>query len=277
MSVVDIIQAIGVIATIVFSLIAFIQSLLSKNDSKKANELAEKANNISQDANMKAEKANVIAEESLNEIEKSYMPIVRFTKEVHVEKKDIFTLRNEITFDFYNVTFDIFNNFQGVFESPESDENEITCISAEIENCGNGVITGIEIKNFFIQSGNKVSIDRSSQEELEALCYIDEKECNCTQEFILAPKEKVTVNFMITNNVADRENSDYGYAEECIKEFMEGYRNIMISMSLKISSINQSEYEQRYLWGTFVDNKIVHNTFSECECVKKFFTPPKNK
>ena len=189
------------------------------------------------------------------------MPIVRFTSQFNIVQKSVLSLRNQVTFDFDDLLLDINNTYADIdFE----EDDEVVCVEAEIENCGNGIITGIVIKDFFIQSGNKVSIDERSQEEVDALCHF--KECTCEEEFVLIPGEKNVVNFIVTKNVMDRENSDFQWAQEYIEEFVKKYDNIMISMSLEISSVNKSIYQQDYLWGTYLEQKLVHNSFSQAIC-----------
>lgn len=275
MSTADIIQSIGVFATIIFSLIALVQSVNSKKDAivasenaDKANILSEKANEASKDSikeahisNEKAENANELAKKALDESRKNFMPVVRFTSKFNIVQKSIFSLRNEVTFDFNDLILDRYNSYaETIFE----EEDEVVCVEVEIENCGNGIITGIQIMDFFIQSGNKVSIDVRSQEEVEALCHF--KECSCEEEFVLIPGEKIVVNFVVTKNVMDRNNSDFLLAQDYIEEFVNKYDNIMISMSLEITSINKSIYQQDYLWGTFVNQKLVHNSFAQAIC-----------
>lgn len=244
MNIADSIQSIGVIATIIFSLIAFIQSLLSKKDSAKAKEIAENSNILSNTA-------NGISKKALNETSKDYMPLIRFVDEVEVTKKSRDTLRNEITFD-----------FEGKLYDADIDE-EITCISAKIENIGKGLATKIKIGELFIQEGNKVAIDIRAQEELDTLCYIEK--CECEQKFIFNSCEKSIINFIITDNVMERENSDLEWAENRITKFVNEFDNFMISMSVDMKSINNSEYKQEYLWGTYVNKKVVYNSFDKAE------------
>lgn len=239
----DIIQSIGVFATIIFSLIAFIQSLLSNKRVKIAQRMAEEANKL-------ANTANEISKKALNDSSKNYIPLVKFINDIKVTRKDIHTLRSEITFDFDDVLFD-----------GEIDD-EFTCISAEIQNIGGGIVAGIKIKEFLIQEGNEVSIDIRSQEELDTLCYIEE--CECEKKFILEALERININFIVTNNIMERENTDdLGWAEDRINIFLKQYNNFMISMSLEIQSINNSWYEQNSLWGTYIDRKVVSNSFGE--------------
>lgn len=281
MSTADVIQSIGVLATIIFSFIALLQSIKSKKDAiaasesaKKANYLSEKANEEAHISNVKSEKANEearisnekaenaneLAKKALDDARKGFMPIVRFTSQFNIVQKSVLSLRNQVTFDFDDLLLDINNTYADI----DFEEDEVVCIEAEIENCGNGIITGIEIKDFFIQSGNKVSIDVRSQEEVDALCHF--KECTCEEEFVLLPGEKNIVNFIVTKNVMERNNSDFYWAQAHIEEFVEEYDNIMISMSLEISSVNKSIYQQDYLWGTYLEQKLVHNSFSQAFC-----------
>jgi hypothetical protein len=237
----DIIQSIGVVASIIFSLIAFIQSLLSNKRVKIAQHMAEEANKL-------ANTANEISQKALDDSSKNYIPLIEFTNDIKVIQKDIHTLRNEITFDFDNVLFD-------------GESDEITCISAEIQNVGGGIVTGIKIKEFLIQEGNEVSIDIRSQEELDTLCYI--QECECERKFILKALQRTNINFIVTDNVMERENSDLKWAEERINIFLNQYNNFMISMSLEIQSINNSLYEENSLWGTYIGRKVSSNSFSD--------------
>ncbi|MDL2301972.1 hypothetical protein LJC58_06425 [Lachnospiraceae bacterium OttesenSCG-928-D06] len=71
-----------------------------------------------------------------------------------------------MTFDFDDLLLNV------IIEDDLLNENGlVVCVEAEIENCGNGIITGLDIKGFFIQSGNKVSINEQSEEEIENLFY----------------------------------------------------------------------------------------------------------
>lgn len=244
MEIKDIIQSIGVITTIIFSLIALVQSLLSKTKSKMAEERAEKANQLSNEANN-------LASVALNESRKDYIPLIKFVDGVEITEKDINILRNEVTFDFYDVFF-----------NTDINNDTLISISAKIKNIGNGIVTGIKIEDFFIQSGNKVLIDSRSDEPLKSLCFIEK--CECEQQFILEESEETIINFIITDNVMEMEQTNnFDYAENRIKKFFGNYDNFMISMSLEMQSINNSEYQQKHLWGTYIDNKVIHNSFSE--------------
>jgi len=237
MSIADIIQSIGVLTTIIFSIIALIQSMKSKRDSNNAEKIAEEANRLSQKA--------------LDDTRKDYMPLIKFINCLKVTKKNMDILRNEITFDFDELMFNYY------------DSNEITCISVEIENIGKGIITGIKIEDFFIQEGNKVLIDTRNQGDLETLCYIEK--CQCEEKFILNTSERTIINFVITNSVMERNNSDFEWAEDRIESFFKEYDNIMISMSLEIQSLNDSKYKQEHLWGTYLDEKVVCNSFEKAK------------
>lgn len=136
----------------------------------------------------------------------------------------------------------------------------MVCVSTFIENCGEGIVSSLEISEFFIQNGNKVSIDIRSQEKFDTLCYFEK--CNCTENFILLPKERVEINFLITDEVMSRENADFDYAEQYIEEYIRNNKehNIMLGMSINLSSINDSSYQQSDLNATYVRGKVVHNS-----------------
>lgn len=283
MSTIDIIPLIGSGATILFSVIALLQARKSEITAKGANELAEGANKLAEDANKAADEANITAKEANtlsdtanklslkafdNDI-KGYMPMVRFTGRMNSVKKSIFVLRNQVTFDFNKV----FVNLSNIDENKAIDNgeySEVVCIEAEIENCGSGAITGIGIKYFVIQTGNKVTMenDYDGDEDVSALCYIEkstdsEDDCVCSEDFILPFGETMIVNFVITKNVMELADSDdFQWAQDCIMEYLEEHEdNIMILMSLDIKSVNNSIYEQVFLNGTYVRKELVHNSF----------------
>lgn len=247
MEIKDIIQSIGVFATIIFSSIALIQSLISNKRVKIAQHMAAEANRLAKDA-------NDISKKALDDSSKNYIPLIEFINDVKVVRKDIHTLRNEITFDFDDVLFN-------------GEHDEIICISAEIQNVGGGIVTGIKIKEFLIQEGNEVSIDIRSQEELDTLCYI--QECECERKFILNTLQRTNINFIVTDSIMERENSDWEWAEERINIFLNQYNNFMISMSLEIQSINNSFYEENNLWGTYIDMKVSSNSFADLKLITK--------
>ena len=282
-SVVDIIQSVGVIFTILFSVISLVQSrnanvMANSSDkmAKDANDLAKDANDLAKDANDLAKDANEIAKDAsgianiandiskkaLDDSQKDYMPLVRFCGKFDVVSKSIKTLRNQITFDFNEEIVDISRLGPGI-----SENSELVCITTEIENCGRGIIKGILINNFIIQSGNKVALDINSEEDLETLCYIEYPENQgCQEEFILLPKEKTMVNFIISKHIIDSNGCKLKDAQEKMKNFQQAFDNIMIFMSLSIASLNDTSYQQKFLTGTYLGGEIVHNAFSNVKC-----------
>lgn len=234
MSTVDIIQSVGVLITIIFSVIGIIQS----------------------------QKANVAAQKALVDSQKDYMPLIRFCHEVDVVSKSIKMLRSEITFDFEKQILDLYNNdleLDDLMYIKDREDSELFCITTKIQNCGSGIITGLKIKGFSIQSGNKVAMDIRSQEELETMCYV---ESECKEEFILLPKEEVTINFIIVNAIKDRHGFEtLKDAKAYVHTFLQDYDNITVSMSLELDSINDTSYKQEFLTGTYLDKNIIHNSF----------------
>lgn len=239
MSMVDMIQNVCAIVSILFSIISIVQ--------------AGKANKI-------ARESNVTAEIALKDSQKDYMPLIRFADEVKFTSKSIGTLRSEVTFDFDGWLITRFN-----INGNEYDENdELFCVTAKLENCGEGIIKGVKIDDFFIQSGNRVAIRSDSDEELETLCFIKPE---CKEWFVLLPEETITVNFLITQNVMDRE--EFAEVEEAhlhIQEFGQNNHNIMIGMDLELESVNNTCYKQDFLAGTYLDGKVVHNSFVDVKC-----------
>lgn len=266
MSIVDVIQSISVVITIILSIIGIIQSGKSNKFARKANDKADESNELSKEANDIARKANVLskcannnAEEALKDSKKDYMPLVRFVGGVDVVTKTIKELRNENTFDFDEIVLSCIDYDDTDMSYSES--SELVCIEANIENCGTGIIKGMRINKFFIQEGNKISIKIESQEELDNLCNI-EKECE--EWFVLKPEEKTKINFMISKNLSDNmQYEDLYEAQNGINNFFNKYDNIMIGMDLHIFSLNDTSYEQDFLIGTALNKVIVHNSFED--------------
>ena len=249
MSIVDIIQSVTAVLAIGISVIGIGQS-------KKANKVAEKSNDI-------AEKANVAAQKALVDSQKDYMPLVRFCDKINVVSKSIKMLRNEITFDFEEQILDLYNNsleLDDIVYLNDREESEIFCITTKIQNCGSGIITGMKITGFAIQSGNKIAMDIRSQEELETMC------CNfkidCKEDFVLLPEEDVTINFIVVDTIKERHSCEtLDDVKAYIHKFVQENDNITISMSLELDSINDTSYKQEFLTGTYYNQQIIHNSF----------------
>lgn len=197
-----------------------------------------------------------LARDSLREGQKENMPLVRYYGELVINSKSIKQLRNEVTFDFDKTTINLYDN--DTYYSDEDDN--LVCITTEIENCGNAMLNGLTFEKLVVIEGNEVSLDAESQDEPDCLCYLEKA---CTKQFTLLPNEKKTVNFLITKNVMERECYDDFYdAQDYIEQFFKKYNNIVLSTSLIVESINNSKYYQKYLRGTYNNNKIDDNTFS---------------
>lgn len=197
-----------------------------------------------------------LAKDNLREVQKENMPLVRYDGELVVTSKSIKQLRNEVTFDFDKTTINLYDN--GTYYNDEDDN--LVCITTEIKNCGNAILNGLTFEKLVVMEGNEVSIDAESQEDPDCLCYLEKA---CTKQFTLLPNEKKTVNFLVTKNVMEREcYDDFDDAQDYIERFFEKYNNIVISTSLIVESINDSKYYQKYLRGTYNNNKIVDNAFA---------------
>jgi hypothetical protein len=199
--------------------------------------------------------AEVTSQRALKDSLKDYMPLIRFSGNFDIKRKSIETLRNELTFDFYNVVTRRFTD-DGKNFLEESDK--LYCIEAEIENCGKGIVSGISINNFFMQEGNPIAMKKESQDELECFCKINNK---CSSWFSLLPEEKIKVNFAILD--CNKINTDDDIEEQInkLETFVNGYNNIVIGMNMKIDSINETKYSQDYLIGTFLNKKVTLNSF----------------
>lgn len=141
MNVVDIVEIVIAAVAIIVSVIGLIQSRKANKLSNGANELSSKANNI--------------AEHALRDSQKECMPLIRFVGKVDFGLKSIDKLRNENTFDFYKKLIRI-EKRDGFFYDVD---DEFPCVTAEIENCGNGIIKGITLNRLWIKEGNKVAIN----------------------------------------------------------------------------------------------------------------------
>lgn len=66
---------------------------------------------------------------------------------------------------------------------------------------------------------------------------------------------------MIWKYIDDCEEID----EVCkrMNSFVQKNDNIMIFMDLELESVNGTSYEQNFLAGTFLNGKVVHNSFVE--------------
>lgn len=232
----EMIGALGTITAFIFSFISLIQSMISRKESKEADKKADRA---------------------LLDSQKKYMPVVRFAGNIRVCEKSIYDLQNQITFDFDKV----------LMKEKES-EGQLLVIEAGIENVGMGIIKGLEINKFFIQSGNKVTNEEDYDDYPETLSSMDK--FSCSEYFILTPGEKVNINFIITENVEkqienyvlDGERYDYD-PQQCMSGFFEDYDNFIVVMSMNIMSTNETNYTQQYLMGTYIDGKVIHNSFYE--------------
>lgn len=285
MSIVDIFEIIGGISGII-AILGLILSIIGLFHSHKANDIAKDANESSDEANKIAKDANVIAKDAnksadeankiakdanaiaidaLKDSQKDYIPLVRFVDQFDITSKTIKTLRNENTFDFDKIVLKKvdFNNTE------YSEDDELVCVTATIENCGKGIIRGITINSLLIKEGNKVAIDNNSQEELDTLCFINNEE-HCTECFVLLPEKKTTVNFMISNNVLDRMNeNELIRADTRMKKFKQDHDNVIIALDLKLDSINDTCYKQDFLVGTFLAGNAVHNSFTNADIIPK--------
>lgn len=236
----------SILISAVLSVVALVQSALASKDSKRANEISEEAKKVS-------EEANLISRNDLAESEKENYAIIKFASGISLEKKDFETLCNETTLDFDKAFFDseLFNG----------DLAEAPCICTEVENIGKGLVTSITVENICICSGNMVTIQWEYEGDNPSLYYRDA--CNVVREVVLEPGDKTVLNILLSElNDADENNWDCIY--DAINTFMELHDNIMISMHLKMTSLNRSCYEQD-VTGVFLRKKLQSNVFADCK------------
>lgn len=235
----DCLQFFAILITLIFSIISFVQSILSKKESKRATE---------------------IANDSLMEAQKSNMPAIIFCDEIKATMKTRYELCNEITFDFSDSLLDMGeNSIEGLGQ-----DDKRMCITAKIKNIGGGVSTGITISNFFIQNGNKITLNENAQFEADCLTLIENTDC--LESFILQPQEELNINLIITDHVIEKlmvegEDCDKKATEERIEKFINETDNFYVSMNLNIRSINNFRYNQDSLCATYLGGNIVYNSF----------------
>lgn len=249
MSTMDVVQVIGVISTIIISIIALFQSSKSK-------QIADLANGLSKEA-------NVLSLKAIWDTQKDYMPVIRLVDKFEIKEKNIFELSNEITFDFFNTI----SNKLGYLDC-----DKFKCISVTIENVGKGIITGISIDKLRIEFGNEDFIKHD--EELgvwtEPLCDLSTK---ASKRFILTPSEKIEINLIISNDeeedAVDLEGKVLEYEENNERKIEE--QDILVSMSFYIGSLNdnEEEYYEEELIGLYGNGKIKYSSFDRLSKVGK--------
>lgn len=246
------IEMICVVIGVLVSIVALIQSRKSNNLSARANALSEEANVLSEEAKELSKEANELSQEALADSQKDYLPIIIFQDTIKVVKKDFTTLCNGITFDFDE------NLLSG------EEYGEYVCVCAKIRNIGEGFLTGIRIKEILIKSGNQITNDNKYpfSDENDQLLY--KNNCNLWQFFVLSKEDnEIEIYFMLTDAVKEyKEFESREEAEQYIIDFFEE-SNITICLSLQLSSVNNSKYTQDFLASTYLNKKVVRNSFNE--------------
>ena len=297
MSIVDIVQSIGVVVTIVISVIGLIQTKKYNEIAKEANKKAGKANKKAGKANKKAEEANKIAEEAnkiageankiageankiageankiaeraentaeraLKDSQKDYMPLLTIVDEIKCENKSAEQLCKEITFDLNEV---IQCNDDGEMyicnEEDDGTEDDYISICLTIKNIGKGIITKMIIKSLYMCSENKENIKIMSQKDFSAETIFFEGNLECEQKFILCENGKIDINILITK-------CWYHFLQrkEIIKRITE--EEVYMNMEIEMQSTNESFYEQKSLWCNFERGIVKRSSFNEVTPVK---------
>ncbi len=262
----------GLIISSILAVIALIQSYQASSLSKKANENSEDANKLSQRANENSEEANnlsryanelskeamKLSKETLEDSQKEYLPIIVLQDEISLVKKDFVDLCNQITFDFD----------EKLLYGEISEGDECVCICAKIKNIGDGFLTGIQIKEILIKSGNSITNDYRYpfSDDNDQLLY--KENCNLWQHFILSKENnEIDIYFILTDAVMEYKEFDNSEeAEQYIFNFFEN-ENITICMSLQLLSVNNSKYAQDFLMSTYKDKKVVYNSLHDLKKV----------
>lgn len=165
----DIIQSFGVVITLIFSVIAFVQSKAS--------------NIIAKESNLKAEESNTIADEAKKISLIELAPAV-IGEKIKVTSKSWSELRNETTFDFQNVLLDSYE-----------EGNDYDIIGIELINKGAGIVTEVTIDKIIFYSGNEYSV----QTEEDNPTYIYNDTIKCTKDILLLSGDKVEINILFNN------------------------------------------------------------------------------
>ena len=255
MSTMDVVQVIGVISTIIISIIALFQSSKSK-------QIADFANGLSKEA-------NILSLKAIWDTQKDYMPVIRLVDKFEIKKKNIFELSNEITFDFFNTINHVLSSSDG---DPCCLEDEFNCICIELENIGKGISTGISINGLDIILGDKNLYDynlENGKDDIDQLCHLTAESENL---FIMNSGDKAKINLLISqdhaesNQLKKNEWSKRDSEIETYKDKIE-YLEVTITMSLFIGSLNnnRAEYSETDLTGMYVDRKITNCSFSKYE------------
>lgn len=263
MSTMDVIQTIGVISTMVISIIALLQSNKSNKISKKANNLSKEANALSDEANKTSKEANALSFEVYRDTQKEYMPIITFAKNIEVKEKSILELTNEITFDFFNTIEQVLDN-KDDFDVYE----KFKCICVTIENIGKGFVTGMSIEDLKIIFGNEILIfnDLENDLDIKPVCYLKKK---AERLFILKPDNTTEINLLVSKDFAKPEDMEGMISlldSEIDKKAIEEL-DIMMSMSIDIGSLNKNraEYLEENLIGTYEGGKLKCCSFEKLQ------------
>ena len=260
MSTVDIIQSIGVITTLLFSVISIVQTRKANKKTEEANNIAQKANDTAEEANIIAKKAdktaqeansiateandiangaNDIAQKALNDSQKDYMPLVTLIGEIKSDSKSIEELSREITFDFHTgITYNAYT------ELDFSEDDEFIPISFKIKNIGKGIIRKMKIESFLICFENKTSFDKKLDGDFELDIIFYESDCkDCEQEFVLCENDDIIINLLFSE---EKCHTNTDNLNELIKK-----EDIFVMMELELFSTNESSYHQKTLWCNF--------------------------
>lgn len=217
-------ELLGMVSTVVVSIIALILSWHSNKISKQANLSSEKANK------------NTV---------KDYMPILKI-KEIIYEEQSIDKLCETVTFDFDNIV-----NDETYYELQY---DSIPTIKLLIENIGDGLITNLKIMSILICKSNKTYYERCMDENEVLPVLVFYESCCCQQSFILSDSDSIYINLLF-------DDLSFYQNRETIGDFLKG--EVMILLNVGTRSINSTTYEQSSIWCNFVDGKAVLNSFDD--------------
>lgn len=219
-------EQIGLIISIIISVVAILQS--------------RKAYNLSQ----MAQKIDLL---NLKNAINDNVSIIKCVGEIKCEYKDVYTLFSQVTFDFDD------------FIECRNDDEFINYISltVSIQNIGRGIINRIDIISIGICTGNKTFYDKSmNSRDVKSLVYYDTE---TSQKLVLGEMEKTDINLLfpfkgflpLTNNDDDDDNS-----YEKVNKYLRS-NDILVIINLNIYSTNNSSYEQKTLWCNYVEGEAV--------------------
>lgn len=209
----DIIQSLGILAAIIFSAIAAVQTKKANASSNKANEIAKKANLSANEANEIAKKANGTAGECKNISLAEFAPAINI-ETIKIDSKKVCELINETTFD-----------FQAILINSDNQYEEYEIIELEFVNSGKCIVTGIKINKVISYIGNEYSLDR--EEDTHGFKWDDLKN---SKEMFLNVEKNIKVNLL-------NKYEDYN-----LNEFIQEAKYGVLTLELEINVINNICY-----------------------------------